>query len=70
MPVAGRARLAVGDIIELSVPIEELMPAAATLGFFVTVHDAAGIEVERHPAHRPIEVAPPDARFEALNWSA
>ena len=37
--------------------------------FFVAV-SKDGIEGERHPQHRPMEVAVPDERFEAQNWTA
>jgi alpha-amylase/alpha-mannosidase (GH57 family) len=39
------------------------------VAFFVAVYDARQSELERHPAHRPIEGEVPDARFEARNWS-
>jgi hypothetical protein len=43
--------------------------ASDPIAFFVAVYDQ-GIEVERHPAHRPIEVTVPDALFEARHWRA
>jgi hypothetical protein len=40
------------------------------VSFFVAVHDSSGQEVERHPAHRPVDVTVPDDQFEARNWTA
>ena len=38
--------------------------------FFVSVSDAAGHELERHPSFRPVSVRVPDAWFAGRNWSA
>jgi hypothetical protein len=46
------------------------MSAGDPLAFFVAVYDSANAELERHPAHRPIDVQVPDALFEARNWNA
>ena len=40
------------------------------VSFFVAIYNASDKEVERHPSHRPIELAVPDERFEALHWTA
>jgi hypothetical protein len=40
------------------------------VSFFITVFDANGTEVERHPTHRPIETTVPDASFASRNWTA
>jgi hypothetical protein len=36
----------------------------------VTVLDAHGAAIERHPAGRPIAAPVPDAQFAARHWSA
>ena len=66
----GGSRLAAGEILELAVPLVDLGPPLAGLSFFIAVYDASGVEVERHPAHRPIDVAAPDERFAARHWTA
>jgi hypothetical protein len=70
-PSAG-VRAASGTVLELALPLADLRGAAEarTVSFFLAVHDRKGVEVERHPAHRPIEGAIPDERFEAMNWTA
>jgi hypothetical protein len=67
----GGAVVAAGTVLEIAVPLEDLhLPAArATVSFFVAVYDARQTELERHPAHRPIEADVPDGRFEARNWT-
>jgi alpha-amylase/alpha-mannosidase (GH57 family) len=66
----GHAAVAAGAILEVSLPTLELGVAPSDpLAFFVAVYDQ-GIEVERHPAHRPIEITVPDALFEARHWRA
>jgi alpha-amylase/alpha-mannosidase (GH57 family) len=68
---ASHATVAAGAILELSLPTRELKAAAGDpLAFFVAVFDQRGVELERHPQHRPIEVTVPDALFEARNWRA
>jgi hypothetical protein len=63
-----QAAVAAGAILELSLPTRELkVGAGGSLAFFVAVYDG-GVELERHPQHRPIEVTVPDALFEARNW--
>ena len=67
----GGAVVAAGTILEVALPLEDLhLPAAgARVAFFVAVYDARHSELERHPAHRPIETEVPDARFDARNWT-
>ena len=61
---------AVGELFEAALPFADLGVAPeSTVAFFVAVYDGAG-ERERHPNHRPIEVALPDALFEARQWRA
>jgi hypothetical protein len=67
----GGAIVAAGTVLELAVPFADLgLAPGQLLGFFVAAYDAEGVELERHPAHRPIEVVPPDALFEARHWRA
>jgi alpha-amylase/alpha-mannosidase (GH57 family) len=68
---AGGATVAAGRILEIGLPLGDLgVSAADPLAFFVAVYDASSAELERHPAHRPIDVQVPDASFEARNWNA
>lgn len=70
-PVDGVQAVA-GSILEIRVPLDVVgaVDGGQPVSFFVAVHDARGVELERHPSHRPIETNVPDARFEALNWTA
>jgi alpha-amylase/alpha-mannosidase (GH57 family) len=70
-PAVG-VRAASGAVFELALPLTLLRTTdeARLISFFVAVQDRLGVEVERHPAHRPIEGAIPDDRFEAMNWTA
>jgi alpha-amylase/alpha-mannosidase (GH57 family) len=67
----GGAVVAAGTVIELGLPLADLGVAPGdAIAFFVAVYDAANTEMERHPAHRPIEAEVPDAAFEARQWTA
>ncbi len=71
---AGAAAVAAGTILELSIPLADITPDAGGpdsqhLSFFLAVYQD-DVEVERHPAHRPIETASPDERFESRHWTA
>ena len=71
---AGAAAVAAGTILELSIPLADIAPDAGGpdsqhLSFFLAVYQD-DVEVERHPAHRPIETASPDERFESRHWTA
>jgi alpha-amylase/alpha-mannosidase (GH57 family) len=66
----GTTAVAAGTILEIAIPLADIAPSAdRDLSFFLAVYlnDA---EVERHPAHRPIETAIPDDRFESRHWTA
>jgi alpha-amylase/alpha-mannosidase (GH57 family) len=69
---ADGVRASAGTILEVAIPLVLLGAAAEgrRLSFVVAVLDEAGAEIERHPGHRPIDVATPDRRFEASNWTA
>jgi hypothetical protein len=67
----GGATVAAGSVLELALPLADLgLSAGEPVAFFVAVYDADGTELERHPAHRPIEALTPDALFEARHWRA
>jgi alpha-amylase/alpha-mannosidase (GH57 family) len=67
---AGETSVSSGTVLEISIPLSELGVTSGELSFFVAVSDSSRAEVERHPAHRPIETLVPDAAFEARNWTA
>ena len=65
----GGAAVAAGTILELAIPMADLgLAAGQPVEFFVALCDNLGAEVERHPAHRPIELTVPDGLFEARQW--
>jgi alpha-amylase/alpha-mannosidase (GH57 family) len=68
------AAVAAGCVLEAALPFEALDVGAGTgrvgVQFFVATYNAGGVERERHPAHRPIEVAAGDPLFAASHWSA
>jgi len=67
----GGAAAAAGTVLEVALPIADLGVASGQpVAFFVSVYDDGGAEVERHPAHRPIELTAPDDLFEARQWRA
>ena len=69
LPPGGRVEI--GSIVELAIPLATLgAEAGEAVAFVVTVSDAAGTELERHPADRAIEAIVPDAQFAARNWTA
>ena len=62
--------VAASEILEAAVTFADLgLETASPFAFFVTVHHAA-VELERHPAHRPVESHVPEAAFAELNWKA
>ena len=67
---APRPKVAAGEILEAAIPFADLgLRPNTPFAFFVTVHTGS-IELERHPAHRPISSIVPEATFEELNWKA
>jgi alpha-amylase/alpha-mannosidase (GH57 family) len=67
----GGASVAAGTILEIAIPWPDLgVGAGQPVGFFVAIYAADGTEVERHPAHQPIEFHAPDATFDARHWRA
>jgi hypothetical protein len=70
-PIGEPLSAAVGAIVEVRVPFDILgVQPGQPVAFFVTVHDAAGVEIERHPAAQPIQFVAPDESYEARLWSA
>jgi alpha-amylase/alpha-mannosidase (GH57 family) len=64
-------RVASGTVIELAIELAALgLAEAAPVSFFVTLFDANGTEVERHPPYRPIQATVPDGSFASRNWTA
>ena len=67
----GGVVVAAGTVLELAIPFTDLgLSADSPVAFFVALFDDSGAELERQPAHRPIELVAPDAMFEARNWRA
>jgi alpha-amylase/alpha-mannosidase (GH57 family) len=61
---------AVGRIAELRLPFECLGVAVGAPVAFQVVLTRDGVEVERYPRHRAIEIEVPTPRFVARNWTA
>jgi hypothetical protein len=67
----GGTTVAAGSVLEVAVPLVDLAAKPGdVVAFFVAVYDVDNTELERHPAHRPIESEVPDEQFEARNWTA
>jgi hypothetical protein len=65
-----RPRMAADEIIEASVSFSDLgLRPGNPFAFFVSLQNGA-VELERHPAHRPVESFVPEPAFEKLNWKA
>jgi hypothetical protein len=71
LPVhAATPRVSVGEILEAAVSFDDLgLEPASPFAFFVSIQNGP-VEVERHPAHRPVESFVPEPAFEKLNWKA
>ena len=63
---------AAGTLLEIALPLSALTSGGtpSSLAFFVAVVDAAGTEIERHPAQGPVRAAVPDERFASRHWTA
>jgi len=67
----GGASIGAGAVLEVALPFTDLGAASGgPLAFFVALYDPQSNELERHPAHRPIELQVPDEHFVARHWSA
>jgi len=63
-------RMAAADILEAAVSFTDLgLRPGSAFAFFVSLQNGA-VELERHPAHRPVESFVPEPAFEKLNWKA
>ncbi len=63
-------RAAAGEILEASVSFVDLgLRPGNPFAFSVSIQ-LDGVEVERHPPHRPVESSVPGPAFEQLNWKA
>jgi len=63
-------RIAAAEILEAAVPFADLgLRPNNPFAFFVSLKNG-GVELERHPAHKPVESAVPEPAFERLNWKA
>ena len=64
------AQMAAADVIEAAVAFTDLgLQPSQPFAFFVAIQ-RNGEELERHPAHRPVEGLVPEAEFERINWKA
>jgi hypothetical protein len=62
--------VAAADLIEATIPFADLgLRPSHSFAFFVAMH-RNGAEVERHPAHRPVEGLVPESAFERVHWKA
>ena len=63
-------KVAAADVIEAAVPFADLgLRPNNPFAFFVSIQNG-GLELERHPTHRPVESFVPEPAFERLNWKA
>jgi hypothetical protein len=70
LATGAEVQVAADEILEASVSFASLgLAANDPFAFFVSLQVGSN-EVERHPAHRPIEAVVPDRSFEKLNWKA
>jgi alpha-amylase/alpha-mannosidase (GH57 family) len=67
----GGAAVAIGRVLEASLPLQDLgVAAGGRVAFFVAVYGSGNVELERQPANRALELTAPDALFEGRNWRA
>ena len=65
-----RPKVAAGDILEVAIAFADLgLPPNTPFAFFVSIHSQT-VELERHPAHRPVESVVPEPAFVESNWKA
>jgi alpha-amylase/alpha-mannosidase (GH57 family) len=66
---SGGAAIALGAILEVSIPFADLrLSAGEFVSFFVAVYDAHAAELERHPQERALELKIADGSFAARQW--
>ncbi len=69
-PAAVAAQVAVGEIIEIAIHQHRLLlKEGDRVGIFVTLH-IDGNEIERMPAHTPLQLTMPSKDFEHVHWTA
>jgi alpha-amylase/alpha-mannosidase (GH57 family) len=70
-PLTGtNPKVAAGEIVEVAISFADLgLRSNMPFAFFVSIHNQM-TELERHPAHRPVESVVPEAAFEDLHWKA
>jgi alpha-amylase/alpha-mannosidase (GH57 family) len=69
MKAAG-PQIAADEILEASVSFADLgLRGGNQFAFFVSIQNGS-VEIERHPARRPVESSVPEESFEKLNWKA
>jgi hypothetical protein len=62
--------VAAAEVLEAALPFADLgLRPNNPFAFFVSIQNG-GLELERHPAHRPVESFVPEPAFEKLNWKA
>jgi alpha-amylase/alpha-mannosidase (GH57 family) len=70
--LAAEPRASVASVLEVAIPLADLASDRGRTGsevrFFVGLENPAGLELERHPPHRPISTTIPDARFDSTHW--
>ncbi len=66
----GDAAVAAGTILEVALPVRDLHVAPGDLVTFLVAVYLRDVEVERHPAYRPIALRVPGAGFSAEQWRA
>ena len=63
-------KVAADQVLEAAIAFADLgLRPNSPFAFFVTIHQSA-VELERHPAHRPVSSTVPEPHFEELNWKA
>jgi alpha-amylase/alpha-mannosidase (GH57 family) len=63
-------KIAAAEILEAALPFTDLgLRPSSPFAFFVSIQNGTQ-ELERHPAHRPVESFVPEPAFERLNWKA
>ena len=67
--ISGTPAVACGTLLEMAVPLAAFA-GTERVAFFVALSDAAGVEIERHPAGYPIELEISPGRFLAAHWTA
>ncbi len=64
------SRAVAGEILEVSVPFSDIGLVSGQPFSFTVSLEQEGVEVERHPPHRPVESRVPQIDFELRFWKA